>query len=154
MENLLVRSGYNYASSSSSNGDAVFAMFFALFFISAMVIGVALYISRSVALYNVAKVENFEYPWFAFIPILSIYLLLKITDQKGELMFLLLACIIPFIGEIIYFGFMIYLLVLEFRVFEKYKVEPVWFIVGIFFFPVLFFAYYKLYQNAKALQYN
>lgn len=73
----------------------VFGSIMLLFFI---VLCVALYIYSALALSKLARELKHENPWFAWIPILNVFLFLQLGDQNPLFLFFLL---IPGIGELV-----------------------------------------------------
>ena len=63
-----------------------------------IVIALAVYIYTAIALMVVAKKTNTPNGWFAFIPILNVYLIAKMAGLSGWWTLIILAPIIPFIG--------------------------------------------------------
>lgn len=90
--------------------EGLIAFLGVLFFI--FVIGLLLvYIYTAICLYFIAKKTQTENPWLAFIPIANIFLMAMIARQHwGWALGLLLVNIIPFVGSLVSFGIMIYLL--------------------------------------------
>ena len=79
------------------------------FFAVIVAVGIAVYIYFAIALMTIAKKTNTKNAWFAWIPILDIYLMLMIAELPGWYLVGLLASFIPVIGNILVTAGMIYL---------------------------------------------
>lgn len=55
--------------------------------IYSMLVSLATYVSMSLAIYKIAKIQNQNKPWIAWIPIGNIYMLIKIT--KSPMLFII-----------------------------------------------------------------
>lgn len=82
------------AGSESLNEEAVAAILI-VYFIVIAVITIALYIYMGVVLSKLAKQLNFPKPWWAWVPLLNLYLMVKLADLPGWTVILML---IPFVS--------------------------------------------------------
>jgi len=73
-------------------------LFSGVMLVFSIVIGLGSYVYCSLALMKLAKRMNHENPWFAWIPILNMILLLQLGDQNPMLLLLLL---IPGVGGVV-----------------------------------------------------
>ena len=83
---------------------ALFGAFFAVF----LIVGLALYIYCALALMYVAKKRNVKNGWFAFIPILNVYLMTQVADLPAWWTLVVLLPIIPLLGGLAMMAAMIY----------------------------------------------
>ena len=68
---------------------------------------VILYFYTSLALMTIAKKTNTDNSWFAWIPILNIYLMMKIADARlWTFIAFLIAGLIPFVGSLLVIAIM------------------------------------------------
>ncbi|PIN86968.1 hypothetical protein COV19_02130 [Candidatus Woesearchaeota archaeon CG10_big_fil_rev_8_21_14_0_10_44_13] len=79
------------------------------FFLLFMLVGLALYIYAALALMAIAKKTKTKEGWYAFIPILNVYLMLKIVNLPAVWLLILIAGLIPVIGGIAMMAFFIYI---------------------------------------------
>ena len=91
---------YNYDYSTEDVAAAGAAGIFGLLFagvglVISLVVGLGTYIYMSLALMTIGKKLGYENPWFAWIPILNMIMLLKLGDQNP---WLLLLALIPGLG--------------------------------------------------------
>ncbi|MBW2966355.1 hypothetical protein KY342_04595 [Candidatus Woesearchaeota archaeon] len=69
---------------------------------------IILYVYTSLALMTIAKKTNTAHAWFAWIPILNIYLMMRIADARiWTFIIFLIAGLIPIIGWLIILAIMI-----------------------------------------------
>ena len=73
-------------------------LFSGVMLVFSIVVGLGSYIYCSLALMKIAKRMDHENPWFAWIPILNMVLLLQLGDQNPVLLLLLL---IPGVGAVV-----------------------------------------------------
>ncbi|NLY43101.1 MAG: hypothetical protein GX066_03835 [Clostridiaceae bacterium] len=134
---------------------AILGGFALLFF----VIGIGLYILLAIGLYGLAKNENIEYPWFAFIPILQLYILGKIlkeikignyTVTNLEIVLPVapivvgIINIIPVLGTLVGLAYFIFNIIVIYHFFKRYKgdqavVFTVLSVIFFFLFPIFVF---------------
>lgn len=107
------------------------------------ILGLVNYIFVALATYKVAKVENVNNPWLAWIPIANLYLLIKIADGKMYFMVLAIASffgnalsrfgigIVSIIGTLLNLAWLIYSIILYNRLCNKYDVNIALFIAGV-----------------------
>jgi hypothetical protein len=100
------------------------------------IVGLACYIIGAVGLFTMAKNRGEEYPWLAFIPIGNVYLIGKMVDSlvlfdrkitnlaaicPAANIVLIFLSSIPFIGGLITFIAVIFLLIVVFHFFRQYR---------------------------------
>jgi len=96
--------------------------FLAAFMIFAIIIGIAVYIYTSLAMYTIAKKLKYENAWLAWIPIANIAMILQLGGFHWALVFLIL---IPFAG---WLAVAVLMYIAMWRVFEKRK-YPGWLVL-------------------------
>ena len=79
------------------------------FFFGFLAVMLALYVYAALALMAIAKKTNTKNGWFAFIPILNVYLMLNMVKLSPWWLLMLLAGIVPLIGGIALMVFFVYL---------------------------------------------
>jgi len=65
-----------------------------------LVVALAVYIYSAIALMVIARKTKTPNGWFAFIPILNVYLIVKMAGLNGWWTLIILAPLIPFIGSL------------------------------------------------------
>ena len=65
-----------------------------------LVVGLILYIYTSLAVMKIAKRNKTENAWMAWVPILNIYLIVKMAKLPGWWFLAVLALFVPFIGGV------------------------------------------------------
>ncbi len=73
-----------------------------------LLIGLIVYIYVALALKAIAKKTKTKQAWLAWIPIANVYLLIKIGGAPPWTLLLLLLGIVPFIGQIVSLGLVVY----------------------------------------------
>ncbi|MDS0524250.1 hypothetical protein NNC19_01080 [Clostridium sp. SHJSY1] len=101
------------------------------------------YIASSMAIFKIAKLEYVDNPWFAWVPVLNDYLIIKLG--KGSIWFMILAVISLVLGGpvlslnqraiktlalIITAAWVIYKLFLYTRICDRYEISILIFVVG------------------------
>lgn len=142
------------------DGLDMFLAFIGAFVLLLVLIGIVLYVLLAVGLYQMAKNENIEYEWFAFIPILQLYIIGKIlkevkvldyTVPKLELVLPLapiatmILNVIPFIGWLLNLAYIVFSIIVMYYFFKRYKGEQatILTIVSVIFpfmFPIFIFS--------------
>lgn len=104
------------------------------------------YILMGKAFSKIAKNENMDKPWLAWIPGVNIYLMIKLANEK---VWLLAVVIVAIIGGSFAWGIAgivisaipgIIIFYLYTKIFDRYEVSPMWFIITVLPFG-LFYAY-------------
>jgi len=116
---------------STYNGELELLAFFATFLLLFLAVFIVVYVFLAIGLMKMAKRENIENPWLAWIPIAQSYILGKLVSHKqgensgwivlGLTILSSFASIIPIIGWIIPIGVGIYMFVLFHWIYEKYS---------------------------------
>ena len=101
-----------------------------------LVIAIGLYVLLAIGLYTLAKNENIEYPWFAFIPILQLYIIGKIlkeikignfTIPNLEIVLPVIPIaigflnLIPILRSILSLAYFIFNIIVTYQFFKRYK---------------------------------
>jgi len=89
------------------------------------IFAIASYIYIAIALQTIAKKTNAEYPWFAWIPILNVILMITIAEKP---IWWILLYFIPFVNIVI--G-----IIVGIEVLKKRKYSPWW--ILLFFIPLV-----------------
>lgn len=89
--------------------------------IAAIIIGLILYIYFAIALQSIAKKLKYKHPWFAWIPVLNLAMILQLGKFHWAWVFLILGCWIPVIGTIICLALLVLMIISFWRIFEKLK---------------------------------
>ncbi|WP_243292813.1 hypothetical protein [Bacillus sp. FJAT-47783] len=123
----------------TSTGDAELLAFFLSFFLFFAVIGIICYVLFAIGLMNIAKRENIENPWLAWVPVAQAYTVGKIVSHKlgensgwivlGLNVLSILASSIPILGALVSIAVAIFMFVVLYWVFEKYSNKAVIMIV-------------------------
>ncbi|MGL4774253.1 MAG: hypothetical protein ACRC2K_11850 [Clostridium sp.] len=134
-----------------SSMDNLASSMLIILFIFALAIGY--YIFYGLTFMKIAKIEKQPNPWFAWIPGLNSYQLIKMTGASMLLLIPIIAAAFTsrILGPISYFLMAIPNVYLFYKMADKYEVSPWWFILALFP-PVLFLnivGFWKLYKNAK-----
>ena len=104
-------------------GIAGMMAFMGAFFVFFLLVALAVYIYSALALMTIAKKTKTENAWFAWIPILNIYLLTQVAGVSGWITAAFLLAIIPFIGGLIVAALTVWL---WWKVAERLKL-PEWY---------------------------
>lgn len=117
-----------------------------VFLVLLPILSVITYVLMGKAFSKIAQNENMDKPWLAWIPGVNVYLMIKLAGAKMWLLGAAAAGIIA--GSFIYGiagivisaipGIVIYYLYM--KIFERYEVSPLWFIITVLPFG-LFYAY-------------
>jgi hypothetical protein len=127
-----------------------------------IIFGIITYVFMGLSLSGAAEIEGIEKKWFAWIPILNIIILLKLGNKEARYIWVFIgATIASFLTEISSNGFLliinlallIWTIVIQIQVYlfisNRYKINPAWFIIGIFLLPINLVAYILFYNKVK-----
>lgn len=106
---------WDYSTTTTELTDADAALIGGIAFMTvaiAGVFGLVAYIYMGLALMTIGKKLNFESPWMAWVPIVNLYMMLKIADQQG---WMLILAFIPIVN----FFFMFYMIYVWMQIAEK-----------------------------------
>lgn len=108
--------------------------------IIASTIGIILYIYSALTLYTIAKKLNHSKPWFAWIPIVNIFLIYNLSETPKWTIICyfigLVTTIIPVIGVLIGLGLTILTVWWYWAICEKLNRPGWWSIFSLVFYPV------------------
>lgn len=143
-------------------------IFFMIFYIIAIPVGIVTYVFNGLALYKAATLEGYNKKWLAWIPGINSYLLFKLGNKNPNYMWLSLTPIpiaiilnllmeydpysiaIPLAMLLIILVISIWIIVIMIQSFlyisTKYDISSVWFILGIFI-PVFSLVAYIIWFN-------
>lgn len=76
--------------------------------LTALIIGIALYVYMAVALMTIARKTKTENAWLAWIPIANLYLMTQVARVPWWTMLVILVAWVPFIGSLAVLGVMIW----------------------------------------------
>ncbi|MGL5151246.1 MAG: hypothetical protein ACRC7N_11815 [Clostridium sp.] len=120
-----------------------------------LIVGLSIgyYIFYGITFSKIAKVEKQNNPWFAWIPGLNSYQLIKMTNSSMLLLIPIIAAFLSsrFLGFLGYFLMAIPNVYLYYKISDKYDVNPWWFILALFP-PVIFLnivGFWKLFKAAQ-----
>lgn len=91
-----------------ANTMGLIAGLFVTFFVVAIIMILAFYVYFAFVLMTLAKKTGTEKAWLAWIPVVNMYLLIKIAKLPSWWLFALLLPAIPFIGGVALYGIYIY----------------------------------------------
>ncbi|WP_394883701.1 hypothetical protein [Clostridium tertium] len=130
-----------------------------------IIFGIITYVFMGLSLSGAAEVEEIEKKWFAWVPILNIIILLKLGNKDARYIWVFIgAMIASFLTEsssngfllIINLALFIWTIVIQIQVYlcisNKYKINPAWFIIGIFILPISLVAYILFYNKVKRIK--
>lgn len=154
---------YSYNYNTSLEGQILTGIF--IFLMIALVIGLAIgitaYIIQGISLMNVATDKGLS-TWMAWVPIVNIYLIIKVVKGKTWIMWTLavyfIAALIGSMTEsllllslafIALIWFAIYQMIVVYKLGKIYDASKVLFWVGIFFFPCYFVYFIQIGKEAK-----
>ena len=133
-----------------------------IFAFGAIIFGIITYIFMGLSLSGAAELEGIEKKWFAWIPLLSILVLLKVGNKNSRYIWVfvisaIVSVLMSFSDSwfliILSLALSIWCIVIQIQAYlgiaNKYKVKPAWFIVGVFISPVLLVAYILFYNEVK-----
>ncbi len=145
--------------------EFLLVMMFMGFPLVSIAILVAEYIFMGLALSNAAEIEGIDNKWFAWIPVLNIVTLLKVANKEVKYIWLFIATIIlSFFNEntdSVFLTFLslvlsICIIVIQLQIYlaisNKYNINTAWFIIGIFFPPIILVGYIIFYNRVKKLK--
>ena len=84
------------------------AAFFAGMFLTALLVGLAVYIYMALALMTIAKKTDTPNAWLAWIPLANVYLMVQISKTPWWTIFGLLLPAIPILGSLALAALMVY----------------------------------------------
>lgn len=122
-----------------------------IFFIVLLFIlfAVASYIITSIALYNVAKYENRDNAWIAFVPYLNWMVIFDSLNIPRYYLLGFLTTFIPYIGSILLWIYIIYLYYLLYKFFKNYEIDTLCYFIGLFIPLVMLVPYIQLNNKVK-----
>lgn len=133
-----------------------------MFGLGILICGIVSYVFMALSLSSVAEIEGVEKKWFAWIPLLNILMLLKLGNKSSKYIWVFIATsILGFIANysgsifliIINIALAIWSIIIQIQAYSnisnKYEMNSVWFIVGIFIVPVMVVAFIILYNKVK-----
>lgn len=146
------------------------SILFILFYLAVISLLIVIYVFTGLSLYKAAKLEGYNKKWLAWIPIINTYLLFKLGDINPNYIWLIiinfpLAIVLNLIMEIdeeyaFKLTLVISLIVLIISIFtiiitiqsylnivNKYNVNTVWFILGLFISPFSLIVYIILFNT-------
>lgn len=116
-------------------GDLELLAFFFSFFLFFAIIGIIFYVLFAIGLMRIAKQENIENAWLAWVPIAQSYVLGKLVSHKlgdnsgwivlGLTILTTFSSFLPFIGVLINIAVGIFMFVVMHWVYEKYSNKAV-----------------------------
>lgn len=140
----------------------ILLMLLLLIGLGAVLFGIITYIFMGLSLYDAAELEGIDKKWFAWVPVLNMLILLKIGNEDTRYIWAFVGAMLAgFLTEfndngfllLINLALLLWTVVIQINVYlsiaNKYGVNPVWFIVGIFFVPVMLVAYIILHNKVK-----
>jgi len=136
----------------------------------ALVIGLVFYVLKSIGLYTLAQNRGIENPWLAWIPITDLYIMGMLVGEMDlfglhidnlGLWFPVAAvggsllCGVPFIGVLIWFALMIFLVMFLYKLFDMYSENAILFtilslLLGLF--PIFIFVIRNNEMRASAAE--
>ncbi|WP_196001619.1 hypothetical protein [Clostridium sp. 1001271B_151109_B4] len=133
-----------------------------IFAFGAIIFSIITYVFMGLSLSGAAELEGIDKKWFAWIPILNMFILLKVGNKDVRYTWVFVGVMLAsFLTEFNDNGFLILInlaliiwsIVIQIQSYlvisNKYQVKPAWFIVGIFITPILLVAYILLYNKVK-----
>lgn len=133
-----------------------------IFAFGAIIFGIITYIFMGLSLSGAAELEGIEKKWFAWIPILSMIVVLKVGNKSSRYIWIFVATAIASVLMnfndswfliILSLALSIWCIVIQIQAYlgisNKYKVNPAWFIVGVFISPVMLVAHILFYNEVK-----
>ncbi len=144
-------------------------------YISVIPLAIAMYVFTGLALYKSAKLEGYNNKWLAWIPVINIYLLLKLGNKNPKYVWLTIINLIlsiifeVFSGDgksynsfldsifvILFVGISIFIIILIIQVYwhisNKYDLNPAWFILGMFISIFSLVAYIIWFNKLRKLE--
>lgn len=128
-----------------------------------LICGTVSYVFMALALSSAAEIEGIDNKWFAWVPLLNVFMLLKLGNKSSKYIWVFIATMIVgllanYSGSILIIivnmVLSIWAIVIQIQAYSnlsnKYEMNSVWFIVGIFIAPVMMVAFIILYKKVKA----
>lgn len=134
-----------------------------MFGLGILICGIVSYVFMALALSSAAEIEGIDKKWFAWIPLLNIFMLLKLGNKSSKYIWVFVAAMIvgllanysgSMVMIIINMALAIWSIIIQIQAYanisNKYEMSLVWFIVGIFVLPVMMVAFIILYNKVKS----
>ena len=136
-----------------------------LFFIGVVLLSIITYVFMGLSLYTATELKGIKHKWFAWVPFLNIILLFKLGNKNWKYIWLIVGqTILSFIQYsnpsemllLINVFLSIFVIVIYIQAYlnisNEYEINPAWFIVGVFFSPVILVAYILFYNKVRMLK--
>lgn len=150
-------------------------IFLMLFYMLVIPLAIVTYVFTGLALYKAAKLENYNKKWLAWIPVINTYLLFKLGNKNPNYMWLSIINMpiifmlnlllnndadfnltLNILLLLIMLGISIFIVVITIQAYlnisNKYDINAVWFILGIFISPFSLVAYIIWFDKLRKLE--
>lgn len=130
-------------------------LFIVVFSILFLIFAVAYYIVSSLALWNLAKLNN-KPRWMAWTPIMNNWLLIDLNDGYGIVAIIsifssIIGLKFELIGEIISFIISVYILIYFYKLVVKYNASKICFWIGTIILPFQFVCWIQILRNTNKI---
>ncbi|WWU63272.1 hypothetical protein QJR26_09530 [Clostridium baratii] len=124
-----------------------------------------IYIFMGLSFYSAARIEGFNNKWFAWVPFLNMVLLFKLGNKDWKYIWLIVGQVLVSVMQeytdsglllFIEIVLLIFVIIVQIQAYlnisKKYEINPAWFIVGVFFPPIMLIAYIIFYNKVRKLE--